>query len=357
MGIDYSLPKNYIGNFNNCYAAYDKDKNVRDGAASGGIVSSILIYLLEKNFVDGVFISRQFVKNGKIETESFVTTKKEDVLDSRTSIYTFFPLERSFDKIINFEGKIAAVLLPCHIKMIEILSKKNPLLEEKIKYKISLFCGGVADDTLMYKLLEKNNIDIENVDRIYSRKGHWRGKTYIKMKDGSNKTISYTKNWSAYKNAFFYSTRKCFNCQEHFGYGADFSCGDIWLNEMKKKDIKHTAVITKNKETDKIFNDMISDNVIVSKKVTSEFIMKGNKRALIYKYHTSDARKRLGPLFGIKYTRNSLYKSNWNHYLASLLILINITISKDEKKMKYVFKMPKKLTYLYMVFIRLLLSF
>ncbi|RKD32277.1 Coenzyme F420 hydrogenase/dehydrogenase, beta subunit C-terminal domain [Thermohalobacter berrensis] len=357
MSIDFSNPQKYVGNFENCYAAYSSDPVIRKDAASGGIVTTLLIHLLKEGYVDGVFVSRQFVKNGKIAVESFVATKENEILDSRTSIYTYFSLEKSFDKIIKFDGKVAAVLLPCHIKMIEAISRKKPQLKEKIKYKIALFCGGVADDKLMYKILDKNKININNVRRIYSRKGHWRGKTILSMKDGTEKIISYTKNWSTYKNAFFYSTAKCFSCLDHFGYDADFSCGDIWLREMKKKKIKHTAVITKNKEAEKIFAEMIKKGLIKSTSVNVNFILKGNKRAIIYKYHTAEARKRLGKLFGFMHGGKSLSRSKWNHYIASFFILLNMKLSKDEKKMNYIFKIPKKLMYFYMVFIRIFISF
>lgn len=357
MSIDYINPQKYIGRFENCYAAHSNDENIRDGAASGGVVSTLLMYLLNKGYVDGVFVSRQFVKNGKIEVESFVATSEEEILDARTSIYTFFPLEKNFHKIVKFDGNVAIVLLPCHIKMLEVLSRKNPQLKEKIKYKIALFCGGVANDTLMYKILEKNNINIDDIERIYSRKGHWRGKTFVNMKDGSEKTISYTKNWSTYKNAFFYSTTKCFSCLDHFGYDADFSCGDIWLQAMKKKEIKHTAVVTKNEDAEKIFTEMIDKKLVTASSVDVDFVLRGNKRAIIYKYHTAEARKKIGKLFGFKHAGQNLDKSKWNHYVAGFFILLNMKLSKNDKKMNFIFKIPKKLIYFYMVFIRIFISF
>jgi coenzyme F420-reducing hydrogenase beta subunit len=357
MSIDYSAITKYVGDYEQAYAMYAKDENVRKDAASGGIVSRLLLHLIEERYVDGVFVSRQKVEEGKIVVESFITNKKAEILDCRTSIYTFFPLEKSINTILQYEGKVAIVLLPCHLKMLEVFNKKYPQLKDKIKYKLCLFCGGVADDTLMYNILEKNKIDIEKVDRIYSRKGHWRGKTYIQMKDGQEKTISYNKNWSTYKNAYFYSTRKCFNCQDHFGYEADFSFGDIWLQEMKQEEIKHTAVIAKNENAKIITEEMIQQEKVIARVVPIDFVIKGNKRALIYKYHTAEARARIGIKYGYSYSKEILFKSKWNHYVVARLILLNMKISKSEKLMKIVFKIPNKIMYLYMCIIRFLISF
>lgn len=357
MSIDYANPHKYIGNFESTYAAFSNDESIRKGAASGGIVTTLLIYLLRRGYVDGVFVSRQFVRNGKIEVESFIATKEEDILDSRTSIYTYFPLEKNFDKIIEFDGKIAIVLLPCHTRMLDILSDNKPQIKEKVKYRIALFCGGVADSILMNKILDKNNININEVSRIYSRRGHWRGTTILEMKDGGEKAISYTKNWSTYKNSFFYSTKKCFSCLDHFGYNADFCCGDIWLKEMKKKEIKHTAVITKHMESDRVFGELVNEGLVTASPVGADFILKGNKRAIIYKYHTATARQKLGRLMGFTHSDSDLLKSKWNHYIAAFFILLNMKLSKNERMMEFVFWLPKKLIYFYMAFIRILISF
>ncbi len=233
--LDYESPEKYIGNYSNIYMGYSSREDIREGAASGGVVSTLLIHLLSIKEVDGVFISRQKVIDDRIEVECFIAETEEEILDSRTSIYTFFPLEKHFNKIESFEGNVAAVLLPCHIKMLESMKNKRPELYSKVKYKFALFCGGVANNDLMYQVLKQNSIDIKYVDRIYARKGHWRGVTYIQMKSGEERKISYTKNWSTYKNAFFFSTPKCFSCKDHFGYTADFSFGDIWTKEMKRK--------------------------------------------------------------------------------------------------------------------------
>lgn len=357
MKLDFSNPKEYIGDYTNTYITYSCDEKVRSGCASGGSVSSLLIFLLEKKYVDGVFVSRQKVEEGKIVVESFVATTRQEILDCRTSIYTHFPLEKSFHKIAEFKGSVAGVFLPCHLKMLDIIGKKQPELINKIKYKIALFCGGVAEDILMEKVLQRNHIALSNVDRIYSRKGHWRGQTYIEMKDGTEQVMSYAKNWCTYKNAFFYSSRKCFNCDDHFGLEADFCCGDIWLTEMKKEKVKQTAIIAKNNTANKILEQMKEDKSIVIQTIPAEKILKGNKRALVYKFYTAEARKKYGYLIGAHYTKPVKVKSRWNHRLAARIIVFNMKWAKSKKYEKYIFKLPKKLMYLYMCLIRALLSF
>lgn len=126
---------------------------------------------------------------------------------------------------------------------------------------------------------------------------------------------------------------------------------------MRKEEIKHTAVIAKNDVAKKIMNEMMDMNVIAAKEVDSRFVLKGNKRAIIYKFHTAKARKSLGMFFGLKHNGKDLGKSKWYHYIAAFFIIVNIKISRNKRFVSLLFKLPKKLIYLYMLFIRFLINY
>ena len=345
-----SEKEKYIGKTTGTYAGYLSDENIRGNSASGGMVTGMLLHLLETGQVDGALVARQKVLNGKIVVESFVATTEQDIRDCATSIYTEFNL--NFKEIETFEGKVAVVCLPCQLKIIEALDEA---VKSKIAFKFCLFCGGVAKPRLMERILLKNNIDIGDVARIYARKGHWRGNTVIEMKSGEEKQISYKYNWSVYKNAFYYSAPKCFRCQDHFGYTSDLSFGDIWLSEMKKNPIKHTAMVARNQKGAQLVREMQEKSHIVA--FSPERIQKGNLRSLVYKFKTAEARRDLGARRDMKGPAGELEKSKWNHRLAARLIIRNMNRSKNEAKMDRTFKKNSKLMFLYMGFIRLLLSF
>jgi len=47
-----------IGNYLNCYTGHATDYNIRYNSASGGLVTSLLIYALEKGIIDGALVTR-----------------------------------------------------------------------------------------------------------------------------------------------------------------------------------------------------------------------------------------------------------------------------------------------------------
>ncbi len=346
----------FTGGYLKAYTAFAKDEGMRENAASGGCVTALLCYLLEKGIVQGAFVSRQTIKDGKMETESFIAAAKEEVMDCQTSIYSWFPLEKDFDKLEQFDGKVAAVLLPCQMGYYEKLCEKRPELQGKIEIKIGLYCGGVADEELLYRVMAKNGIGLKEVERVFYRKGHWRGNMVIRYKNGDEKLISYNKNWSAYKNAFYYVKPKCLNCLDHFGYGADIAFGDVWTKEAKEKDIKENAVIVKSRKLLDIWDDMQKEHVVSAEEVPVQKILKGNKRSLIFKYYTYNARKEIGAKYGVQIAGESPFTPTRAHKKAARMILKNVLKSKDAAKMDNVLAGNKTVAFYKMAFLRLFLS-
>ena len=357
MSLDYAKPAKYMGAIRDCYMGYSNDEFIRKDAASGGVVSAILIDLLESGKIDGALVSKQVMDEGKISVKTFIATTKQEILDCRTSIYMDFPLAKSFKKILGFEGKVAVVALPCHYKTLDHLEKKYPELKEKIYLKIALFCRKSPKKQLIKSILEKNKINEHDINRLYFRKGHWRGQTHVELYDGTVINFSYLYNLCTYMNLYLYFLPKCYYCQNHFGYNIDLSCGDVWLKKMKKNPIKHTAVIAKSKLSSDLLKELPEKGTLYLQRIEPKEVLLSQKRALIFKYSTASARDKIGKYFGLRGKFDHLEGSKWNHYLASLFITFNIKAMDNPLLSKGFFLLPRKVAFLYMCFLRFLVNF
>jgi len=348
--------KKYMGDFQKCYIGYSAGKEVRENAASGGIVTTTLAYMLDRDMIDGAFVSKQEMVDGKVSARSFIATTVKEILDSATSIYVDFPLLKHLDLLLKFDGRLAVVALPCQIHAIARFVESHPELKEKIVLKISLFCSGSPSQEQIQNILVKNKIDSKEVRRVFFRKGHWRGMTSVDMLDGSTREFSYLYNICTYKNLYYDMLPRCLSCSNHFGYEADLSCGDVWLKEMKSNPIKHTGFIAKTPTAQLVVQAMIDEQVIVAKEISADQVLKSQKRALTFKFRTAVPRKKLGKHFGISYNGTVEDKHKWNHALAAFLILWNVRASRSPFWSKVVYAMPRRLLFLYMGFIRVLLN-
>ena len=356
MAIDYSNTESYLGKTKSCYIGYANDESVRKYAASGGFVSSFLIYLLDKRLIDGAYVSKTYIENGTIKAYSYIAKTKQEILDSRTSIYMDFPYLKNLMELKNQDIKIAVVGLPCHIRTIEKMEKRFDWLKERIVFKIGMFCSHSSSPELIHQVVNKEGINLDDVDKFYFRRGHWRGFLTFDMKNGEKIQIPYL-NFGLYMNLYFYERMRCLSCNDHTGSYSDISCGDAWLKRLKKHPIKHSMIIIRNQRAQQLFDEFCEEGIFHAEKIAPELIIKTQKRGLIRKKHYIYAYKKLAPIFNLKVSYNGGNYSMWNHYIGAFLLMLNIKISKNEKLMDLIFKIPKPFLYFYVALVKFFMNF
>ena len=84
-----------VGKFKNTYLAYSSDKDIRKAGQSGGVISSLLIYALEKKIINGAIVTR-WSKDNPLKPEMFVATSKDEILQATKSKYCPVSTEKIF---------------------------------------------------------------------------------------------------------------------------------------------------------------------------------------------------------------------------------------------------------------------
>ena len=130
---------NLIGNYLACYAGYATDNEVLDKASSGGIISSLLIYLLQKGAIDGAVVTR-LNREDPLRPETIIARNKEKILSAAQSKYMPVPVNVAIREILQRDGKFAVIGLPCHIHGTRRAEQLNPQLKDKISLHIGMIC-------------------------------------------------------------------------------------------------------------------------------------------------------------------------------------------------------------------------
>jgi len=344
--LNFNEPTLYLGKYNSCRMGYAADERLRATAASGGMVTALLCSLLRSGEIDGAWVTRSFVRDGKLDYDTFIATTEEEIKSCSGSIYTDIPQMKHVEVLSEFQGKVAVVMLPCHMRALNKYVEKNPGLSDKLALRICLYCSGVVNEKCIDLVLKKKKTRMADVNRIIFRRGHYRGETIIQKIDGSEQRFSYTKTICAYKNAYYFSSRKCLFCQDLFGKEADLSFGDVWLKSMKKNPIKHTSCLIHNQKGRIMYDIAVKKGDIVDYHFTGKKLLLSQKRGLAFKYNCAAAKE--GNL-------DIHAPCRWNHRLAYRLARRNQRISTE--KPEQLAKTPMRIIYLYMCFIRALLNF
>ena len=353
--LDLNKPEKYIGPYVALRKGYSSDENIRDHAASGGMVTALLCHLLRTGQIDGAWVSRTKIQDGQLGYETFIATTEEEIRDCSSSIYMNIPLLKHVDMVRKFDGKVAVVMTPCVLKGLNAILKKDPELREKIVLKLGLYCSGNHSKDATLVSLRQAKISLDGAKRFYYRQGHWRGQSAVIYEDGTEKTFSYTKTICAYKNAYFFEKGGCMTCQDHFAKEADISFGDIWLKEMKNNPIKHTSCVIRNQKAYAMYRSAVEAGAILDSHISGRDMVRSQKRALVFKFTCAPAKLKYFEKKGQKIELTADDFCRWNHRLAFFLAGKNKAYS--EKYPEKLEKIPYQMIYYYMCFIRLLLSF
>lgn len=354
MRFTHENEKLYLGPVQRCFFGYAEDAEIRSHAASGGIVSAILIELLESGIIDGAVVVRMVLENGAVNGKAFIATSRDEIIACGGSIYSHV-LPLPLNQIREFQGRLGFVGIPCNIRRLISVSKRDPLLDEKIAVTIGLFCGHNSKKELIGHVLNQKKINVDDIDEFYFRRGRWRGKMEVRLKSGKTMRFPFS-HFSIYQNLHFFSQKKCIFCADHTAEHADISSGDAWLKKMKHEPIKHSIFLSRTSRGGEIIDHLKRKNRILVKDAASRDVFMSQKRALIH-HKSTRARARMGKWLGYSLPSAANGVSRWNDYPATFISLFNLKWSESVRYRHLIFKIPKPVLFLYLFFFKLLTNF
>ncbi|PKO04242.1 MAG: hypothetical protein CVU41_18065 [Chloroflexi bacterium HGW-Chloroflexi-3] len=348
-----TLISKYIGSYKQSWFLYAKDSDIRGNAGSGGVVTSLLKFLLDTHQIDGALVLGNWVLGNQIKPEyKIITDSKELILFQGSKYITTNFTHDAVPMIKAFQGNLALVLLPCDTWVINRLRKNDPSLDKKVIFTIALFCGHISDPELSQVVIKKIKPLGKSLTNFRYRVGHWRGKMQFYFED--NSLIEKPFNiFSDYQNLYFFCARKCLRCSDHTGYECDLSVGDVWLMSMKDNEIKHNAVISRTDAATDLIIQAMQQQILGGYPVGIELIADAQSRSLPLHYNVS-ARSKAGKLLGIKIADTVHERVRLVDFLIAFIILFNFRLSTTVKGRAFISRLPRKIIKLYLYFLKAL---
>ncbi len=233
------------------------DEAVREKAQDGGVVSALLVSLLEKREIDVAVVTKTSEED-VWEPEPFIATKKEDVLAAAGSKYTQCPSVSGVgDAFEQGYKNVTLVGLPCHIQgMRKVqLSKGFDVGAERAKLLIGLFCTETFDMSMLRKKLEELGTRIEEVEKFNIKKGSF----IVYTRDGKEIKTPIRKMRECAREA-------CNYCYDFAAEFADVSVGSIG------SELGWSTLITRSEAGKELMKRAEEEGVIETKKLTEERI-------------------------------------------------------------------------------------
>lgn len=129
--LDYRNPDKYLGEHAACRKGYAADESIRENAASGGMVTALLCHLLKTGQIDGAWVTKTEIRDGKLGYHTFIAVTEEEIRSASSSIYMNIPLLKHVDLVRNFDGRVAVVMTPCMLQGLTKLMEKEEELKKR----------------------------------------------------------------------------------------------------------------------------------------------------------------------------------------------------------------------------------
>lgn len=342
-----------LGNYLTCYVGHSTDREVRYDSSSGGLVTQLLIFALEKGIIDGALVTRMR-KDKPLEPEPFIAGTRKEIISASKSKYCPVPINEALRCVIKEEGKFAVVGLPCHIHGIRKAENCIKGLREKIVLRLGIMCSHTVSFFGTELLLKKLGAPPTQIKEIAYRGQGWPGYMLIKLKNGSNIYVPYVGNWNAYWpifSCFFFTPKRCLMCLDETNEMSDISFGDAWVPELKDERNGESIVVARTVKGQEILNFADSEGAIFLKSIKCDKVRQSQAEPLKFKKDDIKARlsiiKALGqkiPEYNLEY---SSYPRSLSSYIRSFFVLYNTRAAEKRSFEKILVYIPFQLFRLY----------
>lgn len=284
----------YTGPYYDIFIGYAKDQAIRINAASGGIISAILIYLLETGEVDGVVTLRMSHSKPWL-SEPFIARTKGEVLEAAQSKYTISSVNEILAETADFNGKLAFVGIPPQVQSIRKLQKVKDPAVKNITYIFGPFYGNTLYFSSIRSFLRSyGEKDYTQIKKLYFRYGEWPGNMRIEMQTGK---IIELKKFHANYLIPFHILKNSLYCTDFTNEFTDISGGDAWAPVYEERGKGFSMIITRTEKGQELLHRMIENGWVSAGKITEE-------EAIRMHSHGYDFKKR-GGFIRIKFRKMS----------------------------------------------------
>ncbi len=224
------------GSFREALLAQAVEPEIREHSTSGGLVTSLLIHLLETGQIDGAVVigsDKDILWKGKPR----LARSREDLIDSMKSKYAISPTNVILGEIRETPGRYALVGLPCQLHGIYKAKQLDVRIKERIVLMIGLFCHAAIEHEAFRTIWNTLGEEKLRAKRFVSRFGKHPGTPHLDLGDGKLSPV-YFPSKAGYRptsmeiiNILYrlYTPERCMTCFDGSGEFADISIADPWM--------------------------------------------------------------------------------------------------------------------------------
>ncbi len=250
--------KSPIGNWKKIVSAQAIDSELQKAGTDGGVITALLIAMLENNIIDGALVSK---KVNSFHRKPFFAKTKKDIIDAAGTDYsiegpiselgkynTFVSTISELKQIISTDDtKIAVVGVPCQIHSIRKMQELKIIPAHIVKYALGLFCyeNFKFDAAARARIEERFKFSLDDIEKMNIKEN-----LIIKIKNRDEPlNIEFSEIQDIMRHA-------CSVCPNFSNFYADISFGGLGSKDG------YTTTMIRTKEGEEIYNFALNKGYI-----------------------------------------------------------------------------------------------
>ena len=244
-------PDEVAGIYDDILLTRASDDHVNETGQDGGLVSAILLWAMEHDYIDAALVS--YLEGGQAgswKAVPGVAATKEEILAAAGSRYTYSANTLAIDEALEAGHSLLALVgMSCQSSVPPVMwSRKAGKISKPIVFNLGLLCSKTFDDAIFEELFwAKYGLAKEHMVKM-----NIKGVFQIWMDDGAYHEINL-------KECHAWTREGCNHCPDFAAEHADISCGGIGENA------NWTLTIVRTELGREIISRMIAAGVIEAK--------------------------------------------------------------------------------------------
>lgn len=246
------ISEDIAGKYLDAYSAFTKKWDIWEKCTSGGLISNLLINMLNDNRIKGAFVLPFDTFDGSPARLDLVETR-EEVLKSSKSKYVPASVYNVIKTLKNDPNPNYAIVgTPCQIRGIKKFIGKREIEDDNLIF-FGLFCEGTLNFNfikyLENKYSEKNEKIVKLDFRNKEKKG-WPGHVKLYFNSGRELTVDREKR---IKLKDYFKLERCLYCLDKLNSLADISFGDCYI--AGKECPGRSSIIVRTEKGNKVWKE------------------------------------------------------------------------------------------------------
>ncbi|MDX9835208.1 MAG: Coenzyme F420 hydrogenase/dehydrogenase, beta subunit C-terminal domain [Desulfobulbus sp.] len=255
------------------WEGYATDPEIRFKGSSGGVLSAISLYCLEREGMHGVLHTTADDQRPYLN-KTILSRSRNSLLAAAGSRYSPASPCEGLQEIEHALAPCVFIGKPCDVAAVQRARKHRPALHTKVGLTMACFCAGTPSTNGTLAMLRQMGIDsLDELVTLRYRGCGWPGKTRAEKKTeiGTTSTeLTYEQSWGDILQK--HRQWRCYICPDHTGEFADIATGDPWYREKTKNEQGRSLIVARTQLGQHIVEKAIAAHYLTAEKVDPLFL-------------------------------------------------------------------------------------